>query len=239
MVFTYCGLEKNPKDLITRDKCATPSSCSTSRFLISKQLKLMYRPTGSGRDLYLTGGNCRYFAHYSSTKSNDVVSHATNAPPGKVYPSGSGRDIYLMQSPPRRGAGALLKDKANQGKPQTKKLYSKALFTESIFPDKSPRPQSSYESRDRKKADRERQRNYMKHLSISVEPNNNKKTTSTTVRPSTAAPAPHGGVWSGIGRKRKEKQRQKFRDATTGRFKGAYFGGLNYAGGVSHGLTWK
>ena len=198
---------------------------------------MSYRPTGSGRDLYLVGGHCRVYPHYVSTRSSGMVSVAVNAPPGKVLPSGSGRDIYLMQSPPKRGAGALMKDKANRGKQVKRMGYTKALFTESIFPEKKPRPYSSYTARDRKNREVKRQQMYMTGLAQKQTQGDSASggivsTSTKQQRPRTA------NVGSGI-RRKKEKQRQKFRDATTGRFKGAYWGGLQYAGGVSHSLTWK
>ena len=144
-----------------------------------------------------------------------------------------------MSSPPKRGAGALMTD-ANRGKHVKKKMYSKALFTESIFPEKSPRPQSSYTARDRKNAHAQRQNNYMKTLSTSIKfsgKNNNSGWDTTGGACSTKnvqSPGQKGHKgFKGL------MQRQKFRDATTGRFKGAYFGGLRYAGSVSHGMGWK
>ena len=167
---------------------------------------------------------------------------STNNDPHSTYwfslRQGSGRDIYLMESPPRRGAGALMKDKSHKTKESKSKSYSQALFTESIFPETPFRSQSSYTARDRNKQKRNYQNDYMSTLSTNkydtIQKHKNKP------RPSTASAGSNRRNNHGTRvRKKREKQRQKFVDATTGRFKGAYFGGLKYAGGVSHGKSWS
>ena len=193
----------------------------------------MYRPSGSGRDLYLAEKHCRTHPHYISTHISSIAS-VTRMNISKVLPSGSGRDIYLMSSPPTD----TIRDQNGRGAKRNK--YN-ALFTESIFPaNKHKRPQSATTS-NRKKETRDKQNNYMSTLARS--PSRNKKSSSgrssycrqgSSLRSSNNA----------MNFKKKEKnkpllQRQKFKDATTGRFKGAYFGGLRYHGSVSHGNDWK
>ena len=194
----------------------------------------MYRPSGSGRDLYLAEKHCRTHPHYISTHISSIAS-VTRMNISKVLPSGSGRDIYLMSSPP---ADPIRDDPNGRG---IKRNKYNALFTESIFSSKvHKRPQSPM-TRDKQNETRNKQNNYMSTLARS--PSRNKKSSSGRSSNRRQGSSLRSGN-SAMNFKKKEKnkpllQRQKFKDATTGRFKGAYFGGLRYHGSVSHGNDWK
>jgi hypothetical protein len=182
----------------------------------------MYRPSGSGRDMYLAEKYCRTHPHYHSTNVSSVAS-VTRMNISKVLPSGSGRDIYLVSSPPRD----TIRD-ANRNVDSKKKIHSKGLFTQSIFDVKErKRPQSAM-TYQKAKEKKEAQTKYMSELATTTK--KKKKTRPVSALKNSPGKKP---------RKGQLLQRQKFKDATTGRFKGAYFGGLRYDGSVSHSLTWK
>ena len=122
----------------------------------------MYRPNGSGRDLYLQGGQCRIAKPLGGTCTRSVgPSAARGEPPCRVRPAGSGRDMYLGN-----GIGKYYeaKERAQIGAP------GKALFNSSIFdnqPNKRYRPQASPEQRVARNKRKQAQQKYMQRLSIS------------------------------------------------------------------------
>ena len=120
----------------------------------------MYRPDGSGRDLYLMG---RLGPSVKQPRDRLVINSAKleqrHSPPARFYPSGSGRDLYLQGG---KGRYWESRGKAYSGK---KTALGSAIFTESIFDTpKRHRPMSPRE-REVRNEQKSKQDTYMTMLS--------------------------------------------------------------------------
>ena len=87
----------------------------------------MYRPNGSGRDIYLMGKLGPRVHANRSGGAPPAKLEQRHSPPARFYPSGSGRDLYLSN-----GKGRYWDSKGKEYSGIKSSLGS-AIFTESIF----------------------------------------------------------------------------------------------------------